>query len=232
MRLDNFVASSSGLTRKEAKRAIQGGEVSVDGEPCQRAATQIRGHEQVSLAGQLLHLPGERYYMLHKPAGVVSATEDREHATVLSLFPAELRPGLRIVGRLDRDTTGLLLLTTDGHWLHRATSPRRQCPKIYQVTLPEPLAEKAIQQLESGLLLKGDDKPTRPAKVTVMDTHCIHLTLTEGRYHQVKRMLAAVGSHVETLHRVQVGDIVLDPALTPGAYRPLTAQEISQFAED
>ncbi|WP_373000743.1 pseudouridine synthase [Marinobacter sp.] len=230
MRLDQFIANSTELSRKEAKRAISRGEVTVNDQPCRSANSQLAGHERVALSGTPLSLPGERYLMMNKPAGVVSATTDSDHPTALDLLPADITRNLHIAGRLDADTTGLLLLTTDGQWSHRVTSPRTDCPKTYRVTLSEPLTEAAAQQLEHGVDLHNDPRPTRPARITVLEDRIIELTISEGRYHQVKRMLAAVGNHVEALHRVRIGQVSLDTALKPGGYRELTCQEKDSLA--
>ncbi|MCG7198187.1 16S rRNA pseudouridine(516) synthase RsuA [Marinobacter pelagius] len=227
MRLDQFVANCTGLSRKEAKRAIGGGAVTVEGTACKTANRRISDDARVALNGTPLTLPGERYLMMNKPRGVVSATRDSDHPTALDLLPAELARDLHIAGRLDLDTTGLLLLTTDGQWSHRITSPRTDCPKTYRVNLGEGLTDAAEQALKAGVLLRNEDTRTRPAVVRRMDDRVIELTISEGRYHQVKRMLAAVGNHVVALHRVQVGDITLDPKLAPGEYRALTGQEIA-----
>jgi 16S rRNA pseudouridine516 synthase len=227
MRLDFYLASGTSLSRKEARRCIQAGEVSIDGTVCRKAATHIRADQKVHWRCHEIQLAGERYLMLNKPAGVVSATEDREHPTVLDLLPSGEHKGLCIVGRLDMDTTGLLLLTTDGQWSHRITSPRSHCPKIYQAGLAEPLSQDALAQLQQGVQLKDEPRPTAPASVSLISAHAIELTITEGRYHQVKRMLAAVGNHVTGLHRIQVGGIRLDESLAPGEYRPLKAEEIA-----
>lgn len=225
MRLDQFIARSASLSRKDAKRAISQGRVTVDDQRCGSANQKVSGQARIALDGQPLQLPGERYLMMHKPAGVVSATTDSDHPTALALLPPELAHNLHMAGRLDADTTGLLLLTTDGQWSHRITSPRTDCPKTYQVTLATPLTVAARQQLEAGIRLKDDPKPTRPARVRVISEQVIELTISEGRYHQVKRMLAAVGNHVQALHRLQIGPLRLDPALKPGDYRPLTDEE-------
>jgi 16S rRNA pseudouridine516 synthase len=225
MRLDQFVANSTALTRKDARQAIKAGRVHLDGTPCKSPGTKIDTGAGITLDGQRCTLPGERYLMLNKPAGVVSATRDSDHPTALDLLPPELRPNLHIAGRLDADTTGLLLLTTDGHWSHRITSPRVNCPKTYRVSLHSPLSEQAIRDLEQGLILRNDPIPTKPARVQQITPCEINLTISEGRYHQVKRMLAATGNHVEALHRVRIGDIVLDSGLGPGHYRALTADE-------
>ncbi|MDO6822355.1 pseudouridine synthase [Marinobacter sp. 1_MG-2023] len=227
MRLDQFIATSSLLSRKEARRAIHAGNVEVDGEVWKDTGKHLPAGAQVVLEGVPLSLPGERYLMLNKPTGVVSATRDSEHPTALDLLPPELTRNLHIAGRLDADTTGLLLLTTDGQWSHRITSPRVECPKTYRVSLSTPLAESAIKELETGLMLHNDPKPTKPAQVRILEEKLIELVISEGRYHQVKRMLAAVGSHVEALHRQSIGSITLDPTLEPGDYRELTEQEIA-----
>jgi len=227
VRLDQFIATSTDLSRKEAKRAIGSGRVQVDGTPCNSANTKINATAAVTLDGCPCNLPTERYLMLHKPAGVVSATEDSEHPTALDLLPGDLAHRLHIAGRLDLDTTGLLLLTTDGQWSHRLTSPRVQCPKTYRVTLAEPIGLEAVEKLEQGVMLRNDPKPTRPASVTIVQERLIEMTISEGRYHQVKRMLAAVGNHVEGLHRSRIGAISLDPDLSPGEFRDLTPEEIA-----
>lgn len=230
MRLDQFIATSTELSRKDAKRAISRGEVTVNEQICKGANTRLAGHERVALSGTLLTLPGERYLMMNKPAGVVSATTDSDHPTALDLLPSDITRNLHIAGRLDADTTGLLLLTTDGKWSHRVTSPRTDCPKTYRVTLSEPLTDAAAKQLERGVELHNDPKPTRPAGVKVLEERIIELTISEGRYHQVKRMLAAVGNHVDALHRLRIGKVELDTALGPGEYRELTPEEKDSLA--
>lgn len=226
MRLDYYLANATTMSRKDAKQAISRGQVRVDGQPCRQSALHIVAGQQITLQGQPLLLPGDRYLMLNKPAGVVSATTDRDHLTVLSLLPAGQHSNLHVAGRLDIDTTGLVLLTTDGKWSHRITSPKVECGKIYRVELAEPMMAEAIQAIEAGLLLRNEVRKTRPARVVAVAETVIELAITEGRYHQVKRMMAAVGNHVVGLHRLQVGEIRLDPTLAPGESRPLTEQEI------
>nr|WP_166258328.1 pseudouridine synthase [Marinobacter salicampi] len=227
MRLDFIVANSTELSRKEAKRAIHAGEVKVDGIPCRKTSTHIQPGQAVTWQGALLSIKGDRYLMLNKPRGVVSATIDSDHMTVLSLLPTEARQGLHIVGRLDKDTTGLLLLTTDGQWSHRITAPRSACAKTYRVELAEPLTPEASHHLENGVRLRDEDRPTAPARAELRGPRTVDLTITEGRYHQVRRMLAAVGNHVESLHRLRIGDIYLDSSLAPGQFRPLSDHEIN-----
>jgi len=229
MRLDQFVAQACDVSRKQAKALIKAGRITVAGERSQ--AQQRVGVAVVLFDGQPITVPGERYYMLHKPCGYVSATEDGAHATALSLLPRQLRQGLHIAGRLDKDTTGLLLLTTDGHWSRRVTAPRYQVEKTYVATLASPLANTAITQLEEGVMLHGESKPTLPAKLEKLTDTKIKLTIVEGRYHQVKRMLAAVNNRVLALHRERVGTLIIDSTLAEGEYRALTETEIASFNE-
>lgn len=229
MRLDGFLAQSFGLSRKASKQAIREGRVTCDQVVVQDAGARVDPDMQVCLDGRPAQLPGERYLMLNKPAGVVTATRDANQPVVLDLLPAEYARGLHPAGRLDKDTTGLLLLTTDGQWSHRVTSPRRQCPKTYRALLAEPITPEACQQLEEGVLLKGESQPTREAVAVAVDENTVDLTIHEGRYHQVKRMFAATGNRVIRLHRYRIGDIHLDPALGPGEFRSLTPAEIDSF---
>jgi 16S rRNA pseudouridine516 synthase len=229
MRLDQFIATSSELSRKEAKRAIHAGTVEVNSEVWKGTGKHVPAGAQVMLDGVQLTLPGEGYFMLNKPAGFISATRDGDHPTALDLMPSELARNLHIAGRLDADTTGLLLLTSDGQWSHRVTSPRVECTKTYQVALSEPISQAAITALETGVMLRNDPKQTKPAQVKVLQPQLIELTISEGRYHQVKRMLAAVGNHVTALHRSHIGEVALDMALAAGEYRPLTSPEIASF---
>ncbi|WP_246065451.1 pseudouridine synthase [Hydrocarboniclastica marina] len=228
MRLDYYLAHATTLSRKEAKRIIHQGRVSVAGQVERKTSTPVEADSVVCLDEQQLVLSqGHRYLMLNKPVGVISATEDGQHRTVIDLIPPALRRDLHPVGRLDRDTTGLILLTTDGQWSHRVSSPRGQCAKVYRAQLDQPLTAQARSRLEQGVMLKGETVATRPADVESIDDRTIRLRLTEGRYHQVKRMLAAVGNHVIALHRERVGSIQLDDNLPPGAYRELSKEEIS-----
>lgn len=230
MRLDYYLAHAANLSRKEAKRIIHQGRVSMAGKVEKKTSRTVSAEDDVSFDDTPLLLDqGHRYFMLNKPAGAVSSTEDGLHETVLDLIPVELRRNLHPVGRLDRDTTGLLLLTTDGQWSHRISAPKSACAKVYRAELAEPLSAQARVQLEEGVNLRGETEVTRPAQVELVEDRIITLTLTEGRYHQVKRMLAAVGNHVAALHREQIGPIQLDPALAPGAYRPLTPAEVDSF---
>ncbi|WP_417616842.1 16S rRNA pseudouridine(516) synthase RsuA [Oceanisphaera sp.] len=228
MRLDRFLSESTGLSRSVAKKALHRGDVTIDGVVVKKSDLQIDGQE-VRLEGRLLTTPSDRYLLLHKPAGYISATQDDVHPCVLQLLPPALRRNLQCAGRLDVDTTGLLLLTDDGQWSHRLRSPKKACNKVYQVDLAEPLAEDVAARFAEGLLLHGEDKATLPAQLEVITPSRVLLTIQEGKYHQVKRMFAAVGNHVSALHRLQVGSIVLDDGLAEGEWRHLSAEEIASI---
>jgi len=225
MRLDRFVSQAAGVSRSQARTLIQRGRVSVAGTPVRDAAYQVGEGDRVEQAGRVLLLPGALYLMLHKPAGVLSATRDAHQATVLTLLPPAIAARVHLVGRLDKDTSGLLLLSDDGAWSHRISSPRHHCAKTYRAQLAEPLVEHAEQRLAQGLMLRGETSPTRPASLQRLDDSCVRITITEGRYHQVRRMFAALGNHVLALHRERIGGLVLDPALAPGQWRALTPEE-------
>jgi 16S rRNA pseudouridine516 synthase len=229
MRLDFYIAHATGLSRREARELIARGDIRVTDVARPRANLQLRAEQQVHWRDAPLTLPAARYLMLNKPAGFVSSTVDADGASVLQLVPVELRRDLHVVGRLDADTTGLLLLSSDGQWSHRITSPRSGCSKVYRVSLAQPISPAACQALSEGLTLKGEQRPTLPAQIEVLAERDIRLTIDEGRYHQVKRMIAAVGNHVQALHRERVGALTLDPGLAPGAFRHLTAAEVALF---
>lgn len=231
-RLDFLVARLTGVTRKEAKQLIKAGRIEVDGHETGqlKAQTRIGVEEAIHLDGhQLESDSGERYLMLNKPAGVVSATRDDYDPTVLDLLAPELRRGLHPVGRLDKDTTGLLLLTTDGEWSHRITSPRHGFPKTYRVWVADAIDDETLASLEEGIMLRGEDTAAVAHDIKRLGNAEIRLTLTQGRYHQIKRMMGAVGNRVIQLHRERVGPIDLDPALACGDYRELTESEVNAF---
>ena len=234
MRLDKYVSASTGLSRKEAARAIRAEEIEIDGVSCKKAARPVSASDDISWLGQRIEIIGNRYIMLHKPEGVVSSSEDPVHQSVFLLLDEPKLESIHCVGRLDVDTTGLLLLTDDGKWSHRITAPKRKCPKTYIATLADTYdtANAAVvrQAFVEGVMLKGEDNPTEPAELEMLDPQTARLTIVEGRYHQVKRMFAAMGNKVTALHRESVGQLILDPALQPGEYRHLSAEEVALFA--
>ena len=171
-----------------------------------------------------------RYLMLHKPIGYVCANTDSEHPTVLDLIDLPRKHSLQVAGRLDLDTTGLVLLTDDDKWNHLVTAPKHAFTKRYFVTTADPITDETAAIFIKGILLHGEKKPTLPAQLILINSHQARLDIHEGKYHQVKRMFAAVGNHVVSLHREKVGAIELDANLKPGEYRELTFAEISSFA--
>ncbi|ASK18922.1 MAG: pseudouridine synthase [Vreelandella alkaliphila] len=234
MRLDRFLSETTPLTRSLAKRALKNGEVTLNGEPIKQSATQIdTQNDEVKFNGETLALVGLRYLMMHKPLEVECTARRGLYPRVIDLIDLPKVERLQPVGRLDVDTTGLLLLTDDGQWSHRVTSPRHRCAKVYIAELAEPMegsaAEWAINQVEEGLLLDGEETPTQPAVLRFITPQQAELTITEGRYHQVKRMFAALGNHVNALHRRSIGDVVLPDDLAPGEWRELTPEEIASF---
>ncbi|MES9828346.1 MAG: pseudouridine synthase [Candidatus Thiodiazotropha sp.] len=229
MRLDRYLCQTTDLTRSQARSIIRGGRVSVGGAPVTQPASQVDMQAEVVLDDSLLPPPLPRYFMFNKPLGVVCATRDPSQRTVLDLFDVPKRNALHIAGRLDIDSTGLVLVTDDGQWSHRITAPSNHCPKTYHVTLAEPLTVEQASSVGAGLLLKGESRPTKPATIERVSELELHLTITEGRYHQVKRMFAALGNRVVALHRLSIGGLSLDQSLVPGGYRSLKRQEIELF---
>lgn len=226
MRLDKFLCESSYFTRALAKRAIKSGKVTCDGVVVKDAGFKVQTKHRICYEGDELNPVGERFLMLHKPDGTVCATVDDVHPTVIDLLDIEKPEALHIAGRLDMDTTGLVLITTDGQWSHRITSPKKECGKCYLVTVADPLDAQLIETFAAGVALRNEDGLTKPASLEIIDSHTARLTITEGKYHQVKRMFAAVGNKVVGLHRESIGNIVLDDDLEPGEWRYLTEDEI------
>ena len=228
MRLDKFIAQQLGVSRAIAGREIRASRVTVDGDIVRDSAFKLLPEHEVEFDGNTLTQQiGSRYFMLNKPQGYVCSTDDPDHPTVLYFLDVPVAHKLHAAGRLDIDTTGLVLMTDDGQWSHRITSPRHHCEKTYLVTLEHPLADDTAQQFTEGVQLHNEKSLTKPAQLEVIEPQLVRLTLSEGRYHQVKRMFAAVGNRVVELHRERIGDIKLDDDLAPGEYRPLTAEEIA-----
>ncbi|MGB1309766.1 MAG: pseudouridine synthase [Leucothrix sp.] len=226
MRLDKLLSNASNLTRSQASKAIRQGDVAIDGVVAAKGALKVDEANEVTYLGIRILEPKPRYYMLNKPVDCVSANKDKNSLTVFDYLSVPRREQLHVAGRLDRDTTGLILATDDGQWSHKLTSPKHEHSKRYRVTLADYITPDAIQQLEQGLMLEGEKKITKPAAVTVLAPTVIHLSIMEGRYHQVKRMLEAVGNQVLELHREAVAHIELDIGLAAGQWRMLTPQEI------
>lgn len=229
MRLDKFVCDCTGLTRSQAGKLIRQGEILLNGLLCKQPAQQIKDSDVVLLDDEPLRLTGPRYILLHKPAGYVCSTDDPDHNTVFVLLDEPNLDKLHTVGRLDLDTTGLLLITDDGQWSHKISSPKHECAKTYRAWLADPVEDSAIAQFAEGVMLRGEKTLTKPAQLEIISpTECL-LTIHEGRYHQVKRMFAALGNKVIRLHRERVGPLTLDSSLAEGEYRQLTSEEVSLF---
>lgn len=225
MRLDRYLCELNIGSRSQVKEFVRKGLVSVNGQVIRSADQKIEEQkDQVAFQGNILTYQKYVYYMLNKPLGVVSATQDNTAGTVVELLASEGRKDLFPMGRLDKDTEGLLILTNDGELAHRLLSPKSHVDKTYQVTVSHALSEEDFRRLEQGVDI-GEEGLTLPAKVEGVSENVFYLTIQEGKYHQVKRMLQAVGNQVTALKRIRFGGIDLDERLTPGAYRPLTLQE-------
>ena len=226
LRLDKTISNATDLSRTEVKRLIKAGQVSVDDQIANNSAQKITVEQMVAIDGSPIKRASKRYFMMNKPAGVVSASKDRHNPTALELIYEYRSEQLQIAGRLDIDTTGLLLITDDGQWNHRITSPKTDCKKRYLVELQDPVGKDYQKRLEAGIALEGEKHRCLPATMEVIDKHTIHLIISEGKYHQVKRMITTLGNQVVSLHRLQIGAIKLDPQLEPGDYRALSDAEV------
>lgn len=233
MRLDKFLSKATELSRKDAKKVLHAGEITVNGDVVKDPSRHIHADDDVLWAGEPLSVAdGSRYILLYKPDGFECTLKPKEYPIVTDLIAVPEVGSLRIAGRLDVDTTGALLLSDDGAWLHRVTSPKRHQPKRYEMTLADPMSideqALAIKQVANGILLEGDSEKTRPAELSFSDDTHATLILTEGKYHQVKRMMAYFGNKVIKLHRASIGSITLD-GLQMGECRFLTVDEVGQF---
>jgi 16S rRNA pseudouridine516 synthase len=227
MRLDKYLAEMGAGTRKEIGKAVRAGRVTVNGQASKNAAMQVTAEDDVRLDGALIAYETFVYYMLNKPAGVISATEDARERTVLDLISERQRKGLFPVGRLDKDTEGLLLITNDGALAHRLLSPKHHVDKVYYARLDGPVGEAEKALFAQGL--KVDDTLTAlPADLEILTPATeVRVTIREGKFHQVKRMFEAVGREVLYLQRLSMGPLILDESLPKGGYRRLTEEEES-----
>lgn len=209
---------------------IAAGKVEVNNGIITDPTQQVHENNHISLAGQRLTPRPPRYIMLHKPAGYLCSHRDGVYPSIFQWLTIDKAEQLHLVGRLDADTTGLILLTDDGRWSYHLTHPANGCSKVYRVTLRNPVRHDTGQRFNQGLLLQGETRATLPAQLHIVTPTEVLLTLTEGRFHQVKRMFAAVGNKVVTLHREQISHLCLDVSL--GEWRYLTTAEIAnnQFA--
>ncbi len=238
-RLDRLLANLGYGSRKDVQALISSGRVVLDGKILKDVGTKVAVTadlpERMTIRGAPVDPPAPLVLLMHKPLGVVcSHKEDGER--IYDLLPRRWRirdPGLSTVGRLDKDTSGLILITDDGDYLHRVISPKRHVPKTYLATLDRPLSGAEGALFAAGeLMLEGEEKPLLPAELITIDPHHARLTITEGRYHQVRRMFAATGNHVLELHRERIGGLVLPGDLEPGQHRILTAAEAEKVFGD
>ncbi|KPP99990.1 16S rRNA pseudouridine(516) synthase [Marinobacter sp. HL-58] len=228
MKLSRILSNQNGVSRKQANALIASAAVTVDGETCREAAREVDRFSTVTCGGRVIQ-PGEQacYLMLHKPSGYLSATADKVHKTVMELIDPSLHNGLHIAGRLDRASTGLLILTNNGTWSRRLTEPEIRIPKVYRVSTACAITPETAERFAEGIWFQFEQLRTSPAGIELLGEREARITIYEGRYHQVKRMFHAVGNRVTALHRESMGNIRLDDSLTPGASRLLTETEIN-----
>jgi len=224
-RLDKYLCDKNIGTRSQVKALIQKGQVTINDEVIKKPETKVSDSDIVCCQGRVLSNEEFAYYMLHKPSGIITATEDKWQATVLDYFKEEPCKNLYPVGRLDKDTEGLLLITNDGELGHRLLSPKNHINKKYYVKMEHGISSDEIKQLEEGVDI-GEKHLTLPAQIEVIDDLSVYITITEGKFHQVKRMFEAVNNKVMYLKRVSMGELALDNTLKKGEYRRLTGQEI------
>ena len=241
MQLHEILFSQGFGTRRVCAGLIQQGFVAVAGNPCTDSAMEFVADDlRFSVQGVDWQYHEKAYLMLHKPAGYECSQKPSTYPSIYTLLPAPIRQrgggaaaGVQAVGRLDQDTTGLLLLSDDGKFIHRMSSPKHHVPKVYQVTAKHEVDDQQVQKLLSGVVLDDDPKPVRAAACIKTGNNTLSLTLTEGKYHQVKRMIAAVGNRVEDvggLHRSQIGELLLPDDLKPGGWRWLTVQDLASIS--
>ncbi|WP_372965393.1 pseudouridine synthase [Marinobacter sp.] len=227
MKLSRIISNQNGISRQRANALIATGHVKVNGRICREPRHEVSQFCTVAIDEETIRTACPAHYlMLNKPAGYLSATVDDAHPTAVELIDMNLRTALHIAGRLDRASTGLLILTNDGNWSRRLTEPRIKKPKVYKVTTESPISAEAHQRFKDGIWFEYEQLRTSPAHIEELSECQARVTIYEGRYHQVKRMFRAVGNRITSLHRESMGSIQLDPELMPGQYRTLTAAEV------
>jgi 16S rRNA pseudouridine516 synthase len=228
LRLDKFLASATGMSRGQAKSVVRQGRVTVGGVVAKSGDIHVtEDATDIIFDDQPLRYQNLVYAMLHKPVGYLSTTKDEAYPCVLRLLPVEWhRRAIHSAGRLDVDSTGLLLLSDDGSWTHRLTAPASKVSKVYLVTTHAAIPPELVAKFAVGISLPDEEERTKPAVLTLLGECQARVTLTEGRFHQVKRMFEAFDLQVTTLHREAIGGLRLDPTLAVGDYRELTADEI------
>ena len=225
-RLDRFISSTLRINRRDVRPLLAAGRVCVDGVIARDTDLLINQFAKVVVDDTSLPSATAYYLMMNKPKGILSATKDASQSTVFALIDASLHEGLHIVGRLDKNSTGLLLLTNDGEWSRELMTPDQHVEKTYIVEVKHAIAPECIEAFAQGIHFPFEDIVTRPARLELLAPRSARVTLTEGRYHQIKRMFGRFRNPVLSLHRSQIGDIKLDCALAPGSYRALFPEEL------
>ena len=231
MRLDKYLADMGMGTRSELKSIIRKGNVTVDGTVAKDPGFHVPDQAVVCFCGQIVAHESYLYFMLNKPSGVISASEDPTQKTVIDLITERTRSDLFPVGRLDKDTEGLLLITNDGALAHRLLSPKHHVDKVYYALIKGIVTDQEIRSFANGLRV-DDSLTAMPADLRILQTDHknktseVEITIQEGKFHQIKRMFQAVGMEVLFLKRIRMGSLILDPALSPGEYRRLTEDEL------
>ncbi len=225
-RIDRFLQKKCQLNRRQVQLLLAQRRILVDGVTVDVGEFLIDKFSLICLDNVILQANTANYIMLHKPIGVVSATQDQQHKTVIDLLDTVSRNELHIVGRLDLNSSGLLLLTNDSRWSSRLTSPDNKVVKQYEVTLANPLSEDYIKAFAEGMYFEYEDIITRPAQLDIISQYCARVHLVEGRYHQIKRMFGRFRNPVQKLHRIAIGNLALDDSLQPSESRSLTQQEV------
>ncbi|PRA12891.1 MULTISPECIES: pseudouridine synthase [Pseudomonas] len=229
MRVDRFLSNLPRFNRKQVRLLLVERRVSVDGVAVSDPHHEVRAFSRVCVDDEVLQAgKPARYFMLHKPKGCVSATADPQHPTVLDFLDEPDKDELHIAGRLDFNTTGLILITNDGQWSRRLTQPQTKLPKVYRVETEQDIGADYAATFAQGLYFAFEDLTTQPAELVLLGARTARLSIIEGRYHQVKRMFGHFDNKVIGLHRERMGSLVLDAALAPGQYRALTDDEIGQ----
>ncbi len=236
-RLDRFISASSQIPRGDVRKLVAARRITVDGNIACDAGLLVDYFSHIALDDKTLQHNTRRYYLLHKPAGVVSATTDKAHPTVIDLLRTSgvsdcALKDLHIAGRLDRSSTGLLLLTNDGEWSKRITAPDKNISKVYQVTVEKPMNDEYIKAFRDGMFFPYEGITTQPAQLDIIDAYSARVTLTEGKYHQIKRMFGRFRNPALSLHRVRIGNIELNDDLKPGQFRTLSEREINLSDEE
>ena len=228
-RIDKFVSTVLSVNKRDVKLLLAQNKVVVDGAVITDAAFQVNKFSVISVNDKILQSEQPMYIMLHKPVGVVSATKDELHKTVIDLLHFPNKETLHIVGRLDLNTSGLMLLTNDSRWSERLTLPQSKVPKVYQVTLKEQLTQDYIAAFQQGMYFEYEDITTEPAILEIISDYVAQVILMEGKYHQIKRMFGRFRNQVMQLHRSKIGNLSLDANLKAGESRELTAEEVENI---